>query len=687
VPKGLTYAVTGDWAVAFPGSPASKAGFLATEIQKHFVRIGGKKGTLCGGIDEDELAQVPERFATVIHLIYAREMESEDYLIKSRRIGDRKVYSIAASTPKGLAYGVYHFIETAGVRFFHPHDTLIPQRAALYLPETIDVEKTPALAVRAWHAHTLHSLEYNPLLLEPTPSHFPLARELIFWLLKTRQNRLAFQVLRDVNFDSWIPYMQALVELAHDWGLQVVVEVIMWEGSSLQNSFVLVDDTAVWQAEMRQRVDFLMQVDWDGLLFWSGEFLSSNPQKQLDWIDYLTAYVSDHYPGTEVGAEIHLGDYEDTTIEYNGEEMLYYYLPKFADPRLAVYVHTVMLYNLYDPAYNTYGHSDFSSHHDFLLAELDKRRVYYYPESAYWCSFDIDVPLFLPVYAESRVRELETLLDDVEEVSGELHGVQLFSSGHEWGYWMTDYIFARAMYEGRVGLASHVAHVANGFGVAGPQVFAVLSALIEKQHDWVFEQNLIPYLSGEDIYDDIGWSLNVDTHPKRLPYAELAAMSAADREAFESEALASVHTISQSCAAFADQLDGLVDGVVGGAEDWLDELRWATRVLALRAAHSAALYSAVLAASRSQSAAAQAHLAKARLRETQALELVRQVEGLYRYSLPLYIDRYENHTIYPWGYLAQTHDLCFWRRQRLQAAHLIEHGAPIDMMALPSCID
>ena len=684
----LKHRVEGVPAITFPGTNSSRQGVLAHELSEYLWQMSGVRPALYARVKRDGLGRVSSSHSTVIQLLLDGEGEAEDYSISAETLDGRKVYRIVASSRLGLAYGTYAFLERLGVRFFHPEDEVVPkQSGGLYLPDEVAVEASPAVKVRAWHAHTLHSIEYNPLLLEPTESHLPMAKKLVKWLLKTRQNRLAFQVLNNINFERWFPYMEELIGYAHDWVLQVVAEVIMWQGSSLQNSYVFVDDPDNWEQEMHERVDYLMQLPWDGLLFWSGEFLSSDAEAQLKWINTLTEYVSDQYPGVEVGAEIHVGNYEDTLIWYEGEEMLYYYLPKYADPRLAVYVHTVMLYNLYDPAFGTYGHEDFSSHHEFLISQLGQRRVYYYPESAYWCSFDIDVPLFLPVYAESRVRELETLLDDVEDAGGGLEGLQLFSSGHEWGYWLTDYIFARALYEGRVGLEDHVAHVAKGFGHGAPVVESVLLDLMYKQRHWFLENNLLPYLAAEDLYDDVGWTIDVDTHPKRLTYTRFAALSHAEQDAIKRSDLKELEEMAQFFAKASDDLKSQKGGVPEAAIHYLDELWLATKLLSLRALHARALYLAVYDSERGQAVAAEGRLAEAERLEGKGIEIVREVEAIYRYDLSIYIERYENHTIYPWGYLAQAHDLCFWRRQRLQAEGLVIEGQVPGMMELPSCID
>jgi exodeoxyribonuclease VII large subunit len=62
------------------------------------------------------------------------------------------------------------------------------------------------------------------------------------------------------------------------------------------------------------------------------------------------------------------------------------------------------------------------------------------------------MPLFLPLYAERRVADLQLLADDEDQGlmgrgihAGEhMDGQSIFSSGWEWGYWLNDVAAARA---------------------------------------------------------------------------------------------------------------------------------------------------------------------------------------------------------------------------------------------------
>src|SRR5207248_791260 len=101
----------------------------------------------------------------------------------------------------------------------------------------------------------------------------------------------------------------------------------------------------------------------------------------------------------------------------------------------------VEMYGFDDPA-PTYGNTDFGYMKDFLEKEIGTREVVWHPETAYWITYDIDVPLFLPAYAERRVADLRTLANDERATGRRMDGQMIFSSGWEWGYWLNDVVTA-----------------------------------------------------------------------------------------------------------------------------------------------------------------------------------------------------------------------------------------------------
>jgi hypothetical protein len=55
---------------------------------------------------------------------------------------------------------------------------------------------------------------------------------------------------------------------------------------------------------------------------------------------------------------------------------------------------------------------------------------------AYWVNYDINVPLFLPVYADTRVADAN-LITARAAIDGQI----VFTSGFEWAYWLHDVLW------------------------------------------------------------------------------------------------------------------------------------------------------------------------------------------------------------------------------------------------------
>lgn len=107
--------------------------------------------------------------------------------------------------------------------------------------------------------------------------------------------------------------------------------------------------------------------------------------------------------------------------------------------------HTVQFYALDDPS-PTYGNSNFSYVADYIALFCPQRPTLFHPETAYWVNFDVDVPLFLPLYALARARDAVALAA-MEVASGcRIGGGVFFSSGWEWGYWLNDIVAAELMF-------------------------------------------------------------------------------------------------------------------------------------------------------------------------------------------------------------------------------------------------
>ena len=187
-------------------------------------------------------------------------------------------------------------------------------------------------------------------------------------------------------------------------------------------------------------------------------------------------------------------------------------------------VHTLYYFDLYRD-WAMYAHPDFHLQHDFLLKELPTRRVNYFPESAYWVTADISVPAFLPEYVVARLNDIQGLASDIA-TNGlpAMNGHVMFTSGHEWGYWMTDYLTAKMLWNPTATVDSLFADYASSYGSCADGVASTLSQFTALQTKYLFDDRLAPYVMGEDATVDLGYETQVYTIPRRVQFEDVVAM-------------------------------------------------------------------------------------------------------------------------------------------------------------------
>ncbi|MEW5848804.1 MAG: hypothetical protein AB2A00_08315 [Myxococcota bacterium] len=605
-----------------------------------------------------------------------------------RRTDDGGVTRLVAYAPdeKNLAFATYALLERLGARFFHPMQELIPARDGAYLPTTLDVTMTPAMAVRGIHLHLLHPTEYFKPFNEAGEKNLADAKRFVDWLVKTGQNHLQWWILVSMDLPTWLPHAAQILDYAHLRGLTVGSCATLWAGSSLQNAYDLVTDDNLWQEQMSERLAWLFQLPWDQVELGLGEFLGFQPEELLTWLDFAVAHVAQLRPGAQVSVVNHVGNYENLYMDFRGQRTFFYHLPGYADPRLINSVHTVFWFDLYRE-WAMYEHENFHLQRDFILAELPERKVRYFPESAYWVTADVDVPAFLPEFIHARWLDIHNLDADIRERGlPPLDGHVMFSSGHEWGYWMADYLSARALWEPSRPLEDLLGHYASAYGSCASDVASTLRAFMTLQEQYLFDRRLIPYISGEDAHDDFGALSGILTHPRRVQFHELLARDDAGRAQFEDDVVKPVQELADRIAAeILPRMRPLCAGADETLRPWCAELLDGMEIVELKLRHSVALNRAVL------DAAALGDRWEALLGEAEAFrargaEVIARREAHYRFDLETLVGAYDNPTVYEFGYLRQAHVQCFWTRQELQARMAIVTGVEPEVTDLPTCL-
>ncbi len=579
---------------------------------------------------------------------------------------ERRDILVHAGDLLGAQYGVADALERLGWRFLHPFDTARP--AKILEPDPDGSLREPEIPERGLDPHTLHPIEAEMVLWEADGDP-ELAKRIVDWTVKLRGNHLELPGLDDVaqspaTREAWLTHMTEIADYAHSRGLTLGVGVQLFGSSNLQQAFDLVDsptDPETDRAAVRERLAILTPVGFDRYALSFGEFFGEDPATFVAYLDMAVEEIVAAAPAATLTASVHVGNPEELTVEYAGEEILYYYLVKHADPRLVPSVHTVMYYTLYDPVGGTYGVEDFSDHRDFLLERVAAGEpVAYFPETAYWVAFDVNVPTSLPVYVHSRWRDLDGLRAD-----GALSGLSahtLFSSGWEWGYWQNDYLAVRMGFDVPADFRAPLVELWAPWGADGDAVSGALGDLAEIQSEALIHGGLAPYLAGREATLDLGeTALGIVAQPPRPYLADIAGWTPEARAAYAADTLGRLD-------ALAADTDAVLGRIPTSDDRWIAEARDGVEITALRTRFVAAVFRGAVEMGDGGDGAARIAEADALLADARVVvgrrhaALHAPAELASRLISP--VDT--NPTIYPFGYLARADELCFWTRELAQ---------------------
>ena len=594
--------------------------------------------------------------------------------------GGGKVYEVHGDGPLGLQYGLAHLMELWGFRFHHPYDTVAPEALAeLDGHADLGVTFEPEMSLRGIQLHTLHPIEGLWATWVPEEDSLERASRIFDWLIKNRGNYIQWVALDDivdasVTHEQWLALTREIVQVAHARGLEVGVGIQLFGSGNLQQAFDLVDDQgtpAEMRPQMEQRLALLGDgVAWDRITLSFGEFFAEEPEAFLEAVNLSYDVMQEQWPGVEVVAPIHVGNYDDMIVEYEGEEYQYYFLVQFADPAIVPWVHTVMYYNLFEDAGGAYLHDEFDEHRAFLLQRLaDGERVAYFPESAYWCAFDNSVPTYLPLYVRSRWLDIAQIRSDAEAAGhGGLDEHVLFSSGWEWGYWQNDVATLRMNYRLGDDWEQQIRFMYQPWGGDGADLAQVVIDLAELQHQALIVDRLAAYLAGRDAFMDVGYAVGVVSMPDRYTASQVAEMTPAERDAFRNSVVAPLATLAEDTRVLADRAAELADRT---RDPWFEEVADGARIDQHRAAYAAAIYAALVEYLEVGSDGGYLAHADAILAQAEAV-IDRRHAALHDPDPARWTDAGDNPTIYHYGYLHWAEELCYWNKERIEAAKVIE---------------
>ncbi|HXH19630.1 MAG TPA: hypothetical protein VNJ07_11170 [Chitinophagales bacterium] len=594
----------------------------------------------------------------------------QDYSWSSKDSGGIIVLKLDAKTFNAVSFGLYGLLqEKLGFQFYHPREMLVSHFEEWPLPASFHWSAKPRFHKMGFHLHTVHPIELTEDLLHPsTEEARSRIREYIDWLARNQQNYFEFNLLESVHLKSWVENIKPVVEYGQQrgiiMGLDISLHMIQQKVFMLYQHFP--NSFRSKKKQINKNLEKLCKAGWDvfDVEFSTTEFTKGNERKKKKLQLHLTDVLVNQYGVKPMGRmhvvrkEEMMDSQEETDFGLTREDSA-------LDSHRGILIHTVMFYSLRDEKAPVYQNENLKHMLDALLAEQKQRETWYYPESAYWITFDNSVPMFLLPYLSARLEDI--LLCDSLDVTGHI----TFSSGWEWGYWLFDWSIARWSWK----------HEENGIEQK-PAPTQFISALFRSkeaaaffdealrlQQHYIKDKELIRYLTAQTVTDEMPKPFNLQLQPR--PEVTYKWMR---KEADADFIRRTHHEVIQPLFEFTGSTKTLIEAAGRMAfkdslrKKLFDELADGILITALRAQQRQHILSAILelrekdAKFKSDNCAL--HLAEdARLK---ALEIVRRREAGYRYPVELLAGKYSGHTSYNYGYLYPVHDLHFWRREEMQ---------------------
>jgi len=631
------------------------------------------------------------------------------------------VVHLAAKGRLGLQYAVYELGRRLGVRFFHPEQIYTPEipasqvRARVKAPtalahkdasgHALDVH-TPDFTHRSFSYHGAHPLEVREAFSDAA---HPIAEaeHVMRWMVANRADLGRGAMSGVASAESSAKRAQEIEDLRVAFGLRRTGGITLH--NEQQGASATIDPSLPTPVkdQIETFVKALLQAAPDivhfGVHFGPTELTTTPDQETVQWIEWaglavkalrpdLAVWVNDHTTGSQPTPHFDdLGCPPGTNADERGD---YYDLAFHTDVRLGAQVHTTMFYPL-EGAAPVYLQKSFA--HKLCLmqkASSGGRALRYFPEGAYWLSFDNAVPLYLPLYIHSRGRDIELLKPLLaSRGTGTLRDHHLFDTGHEWGYWQQDYAVGMWHWNADVPMKAVLEELADPMCdpavwpascEARDEVVSVLTGLMAHQKAYFLDAPdytgrtgaLYFHMAGEDPADELGAASGLEFRPVRPSFAKIAGFEIATAAAFTQIDLAALDEMDVANGGFLARLKAIEPLVPKDGLPWLAEILDGIDNNMLRARHIAALYRAAMAYGKAKNvAAAEPHRAQAAMVMKQAAEVIARREAHYRYPAAQCFGEGPNGTTYPYRLYTKAHKLAYWTYRQQALETLIGTGA------------
>lgn len=652
------------------------------------VRINNEQAEILLKIPRinDLLQAETPRFAMGVPYPYLRYPE-HDYRWNSYQDGEQTVLQLDARSFNGISCGLYGLLqEQLWFAFYHPKETYIPKLEHWPLTETFTWVARARFDKKGFHLHTMHPIELTQALLDVNhPDGIKEIKEYIDWLARNQQNYFEFNLLESIDREKWSDYMQPVVQYAHARGILIGLDISMH--MTQQKAYMLYRNPPfVWKSKRKQiseNLQNLFKNKWDVLNveFSTTEFSAGNLKRKYELRNFLGEQLLS-YKAKLMGREHVVTD----SNKLDRKKKSVYIPPPYPNDRhRGTLIHTVMFYTASDAEAPVYGNRNLRHMLQRLNAEKDQRETWYYPESAYWITFDNSVPMTLLPYLQARLDDI--LLMDSLEVKGHI----TFSSGWEWGHWLVDWSIARWSwkyeFDGEIQKNTPFQYATDIF--SDKNLAQKLTDALTLQQHYIKDKQLIRYMAPSSVTDELPKPLNLPLQPRpEHSYRHMRyKYSKAQIDSIRRVAVVPMREFARKTEALVKDLQGILKDMNHlQHKKILTELLNGIEITGLRAEHRASTLSHLLDKRQAQIEGKKTgkgadeipeELLNAQAIRKKALRIVQEQEQLYRYPVmliarPLPPD--QAHTAYRFGYLHTASDLFFWKREEEQV-QLDKYGA------------
>ena len=574
----------------------------------------------------------------------AADAPDDGWSFAESRCDDGVLVELSGPTPLSRQHAAYAWLQRLGVRFFHPEQIYVPNQLD-WGDEPRSVTTRPAFRWRG----------VRPDLSRPI--------ELAAGSDTERRAYARWQVANGGNLAAFAQGVER--------GMARSTSFHLHRSTSTQPAVVAPEDGR----SEEEQIDRALQ-----------EALSKGPQivhftfdgpgnSEVSDVDavrrmtYVTDRLRDEHPGV-MALTSNRGVAGAPTPEYG---VRFFDLARFAPPELGVKVRPLMFFDLFRKA-PVYGKQDNAALFAFMADQAESRRIWHAPEAAHGGTFDLSVPLYLPITLDARSRDIQGIAALLEVG---LDGHELLGSGQEWGYWQSEWCSLRLAVTPALGLEGCLDELSLPMGEAADVVKAVLQDAIALQARELVDGDLLRWFVGTTPEVELAAAVGVQFHPLPPAPASVRGWPEADLRGWLDLTAPALDSSATRYAQLVLQLHEVEEQVPEAGRPWFDEIRDGLTIMGLRASHAGQAYGALVrsalgarAADEELSMRAGDDLVAARRVTELAQAVIARREAAYRYGSerPLGDDE-------AMGYLAATHQASYWTRLDELVAEELAGGA------------